>query len=85
MEQLLQQVDDLVEAALAPYSIKYVDGKRIRVRKKVDTELVDTEPAKDIKDDVSLIKARLYAVTPKAQAKKDRSMLARGYRDTAYL
>ena len=71
----------LSEATDSIYDIEYHDGKRVRKRKKRDK--MYQEPH-DAKDNVSLSKARLYANTAGASMKRDKSMLARQFRDSIY-
>lgn len=81
--KLIKEVEELLEEATGSiYDVHFSNGKRIRKRKKKDN--LYNEP-KSAKDNVSLIKARLYAAQPDATIKKDRSMLARGFRDSVYL
>lgn len=79
---LLYETYKCIEDAYAQYDVYFKDGKRYRRRKK--REPLFNEP-KDAKNNTSLVKARLYANTAQATHKRDKSMLARGYRDSVYL
>jgi hypothetical protein len=78
--------EDLYGKAMGTDSVKFVKGKRVRVKHKQQSIYGkdDTNDVGNLKDYVKTLKARLYADTAKANINKRKSQIARQMRGSIY-